>query len=391
MIQLLAPRMLDDSTYVAFSVVWSTIYLCVAAMSGVQQEVTRAARQSAGHEPSTALRTFTVIAAGAIVVVSLLSGMIIGTRLVPIDGLVLGAALSIGLVGYLLTAVLSGVLYGLHEWRFVALLMTADAVLRVIVLVLGFVFQASAAQLAFGIAFPFGAAFLLVWAFARRRVVGSFSLDVSLRALSRNVLSTVGAAACSGAMISGLPLLIGATGGGDTTAQLAAVIMAITVTRAPIVVPILALQSFLISAVFRGRSRAGAPRILRMLAISLLVFLVLSVLGYFFGPAVISFLSAGKYEIAGLTMFLIVLSAGLVGLLGVTGSALVAERLHSWNFTGWAVAAVLTVGCLLAPLPLIVRIDVALILPPVVGLIVHITGMMRPLPRALASDRSTSP
>ena len=61
--QLLAPALLtDEAAYVAFSVFWSTLYLGVSAMSGVQQEVTRAAHPAAHEPPNAVLRTFTLAA-----------------------------------------------------------------------------------------------------------------------------------------------------------------------------------------------------------------------------------------------------------------------------------------------------------------------------------------
>lgn len=197
LIQIAAPRLLEDEAYVAFSVMWSTIYLCVAAMSGVQQEVSRAARSSIDHDPNTVLRTFTVATVGVVVVLSILLGLWLSFMTLPMPFLSLTAIFCIGFAGYLANAVLSGVLYGLHEWRGVAILTGLDAILRTILIGIGLATQADPVWLGLGIAFPFGLSFTLAWILLRRRVVGRFALDVSYGDLSRNVLSTVGSAACS--------------------------------------------------------------------------------------------------------------------------------------------------------------------------------------------------
>ncbi|GAA5148620.1 hypothetical protein GCM10025768_10550 [Microbacterium pseudoresistens] len=375
-VQLLAPAFLSNSSYVSFSVTWSAVYLCVATMSGVQQEVSRAARPSTDHPPNTVLRRFTVGASIVVVGASIVLGLVLGATTVPINGFALALVLGIGLIGYLMTAVLGGVFYGLHLWRDAALLTVTDAALRVLLLGAALVLGLPPIWLACGIAFPFGLAFLLLWIVTRRRVVGRFALDVSLPALSRNIMSTVGAAACTGAMISGLPLIIGITAAQEPATSLGAIMLAITLSRAPIVVPVLALQSFLISAVFRDRKHDPSRRVLGVLGLAILVILALAALAAAAGPWLISVLSAGKYTIDAVTMAIILVSAGLVALLSITGAALVARRQHSRNILGWAIAAALTVVGLLMPWDFALRVNVALTVPALLGLIVHVAGLL---------------
>lgn len=377
-LQLAAPAVLSATDYVAFSVMWSTIYLCVSAMSGVQQEVTRASRRSDDHVPNTVLRRFTIVAGVVVILASVVLGVALSAGAVPVHGAVLAAVLATGLVGYLLTAVLSGVLYGLHLWRAVALVTVLDAVFRALLLGLGFVLQLPATLLLCGIAFPFGLAFLTTWLVVRRRVIGRFALDVGFAPLSRNVVSTVTSAACSGAMISGLPLLLGLTSAHEPAAALGAVILAITLSRAPIVVPILALQSYLISAVFRDRQSVRPRRLFALLGIAVAVMTVLSAIAALVGPPIVSFVSGGRYTIAPLLMAAIVFSAGLVAMMCVTGPALVSARAHTANTVGWVIAAGLTVLCLVLPFDLHTRVAAALIAPAMVGLVVHVASLLRP-------------
>ncbi|WP_341957029.1 hypothetical protein [Microbacterium sp. LWH13-1.2] len=376
-IQLLAPVLLEqEASYVTFSVLWSAVYLCVSAMSGVQQEVTRAARPSTAHAPNTVLRTFTIAAAGVIMVVGIVLGFTLASSVLPGSAWALAAALCIALAGYLLIAVLSGVMYGLSLWRAVAMLTILDAVIRAIALTVAFALQLPSVVIAFGIAFPFGLTAAVVWIAVRRHVVGKFALDVTFPALARNVTSTVGAAICMGAMISGLPLLIGLTGSSEQASAIGAVILAITLSRAPIVIPVIALQSFLISAVFRERAGIDRKTVARLLLIASGIISVLAVLAAFIGPPIIVLVSAGKFQIDSMMMAVIVLSAGLVAMMCVTGPALVAARRHTVNLIGWVLAAVLTVACLLVPLELHLKVGIALILPVVVGLAVHLFTLL---------------
>lgn len=376
-IQVAAPRLLEDGAYVAFSVMWSTVYLCVAAMSGVQQEASRAARPSTSHAPNTVLRAFALSAAVVVLIVAIGLGWWLSIDTVPMAALALMAALGVAFVGYLMNAVLSGVLYGLQLWRGVALVTILDAVLRATFLAVAFAVSADTVWLGLGIAFPFGLSFAVGWVVLRRRVVGRFALDVGYRALSANVLSTVGAAACSGVMISGLPLLLGATSAGVPASALGSLIMAVNLTRAPIVVPVMALQSYLISAVFRDRASIAPRRLWSLIGISLLVMAALAGLAAAVGPWLMTLISAGSFSIAPLAIAIVVFSAGLVALMCVTGPALVAKGGHAANVGGWALAAVLTVGGLLLPIGFAERTLLALTVPAAAGLVVHVAALLR--------------
>ena len=385
-IQLLAPRMLaDESTYVAFTVFWSTLYFGVSAMSGVQQEVARAAAPVVNEPPSATLRNFTLAAAGAVSIVSALIAFFFGDQILSGGRLQLAVILAVGFVGYLANSVLSGVLYGLSKWRPIGELVVIDVAIRALLVILGFAIQAPVAVLALGVVVPFGAAFGIVWLRVRRAVVGHYRLDVSFARLTTHVVGTVGAAAATGVMITGLPMLIGFTSTGDSVAAVGSLILAITLTRAPIVIPVIALQSYLISAVFRG-GRVRPARLLRLLAGALAGIVVLAAIGAFIGPPLIEWISLGRFEITGWIAAAIVASAGLVAAMCVTGPALIAMRAHLDNVIGWAVAAALTVVALLLPLPLDARVGVALIAPSVVGLTLHSVALVRRGRRFTASD-----
>lgn len=390
-VQLLAPALIaDEASYVAFSVIWSTLYFGVAAISGVQQEVARAAHPMEGAERSTTLRTFTLWACAAVAVAAVVVAVILGPVILPSSIPTLAVVLVVGLVGYVLTAVLSGVLYGLRLWRAVAAITIIDAVLRAMLVIAGFALGLPTAWLAVMVAVPFGLAFGLVWLWIRRSVIGAFRLDVGLRRLLAHAGSTVGAASASGIMITGLPMLIGVTSAGGAASTVGAFILAITITRAPIVVPVIALQSFLISVVFRGQPTIAPGRFFRLLGIAAVGVGVLAGLGALIGPPVISFISAGRFELSSGALAVIVASAGLVAAMCVTAPALIAARRHTANIVGWVVAAALTILALLLPFDEEVRIGLALTVPPVVGLAVHSAGLLR-RPGAESSQDAAAP
>ncbi|SJN30550.1 Possible membrane protein [Microbacterium esteraromaticum] len=377
-VQVLAPALLvDRGTYIAFSVLWSAVYLCGSAMSGVQQEISRAVHPALERIVDSPLRSFTWGAGIVAVLIGLLTGAGLALSVVPGDLMALSGAVGIALVGYLITTVLTGVLYGLALWRQVAALVILDATLRAAALTLAFAFQMPIEVLALVISFPFVLAPAAVWLIVRSRITGGHILDVSFMELVGNILRTVAAAACMGAMISGLPLLIGLTKGSSAEAVLGAVILAITLTRAPIVVPVIALQSFLISAIFRGRPHPAPRIVVRLLLLALVGIVVLAGLASLIGPWIIQLVSAGRFEVSPGMMAIIVLSGGLVAIMCISGPALIAARRHTANLIGWAVAAALTMLCLLFPLEILLKVSIAIVVPAIAGISVHLVSLLR--------------
>jgi hypothetical protein len=372
LILLSAPAMLPSpAAYVSFSVFWSTLYLGVAALSGIQQEVSRATHRTDVGPPAVGpLRRFTGLAAVIVTIGAVAFALLLGNLLVPQSALWLAVVLPIGLGGYVLSAALGGVLYGLKLWTAVAFTTVVDAVVRALLVLPGFSAQLSVPWLAVLVVLPFGMAFALTWLVFRKQVVGKFSVDVDLRGLFSHSSSTVVAAAASGLMISGLPMLIGATSSRADLSMTGALILTITLTRAPIVIPVIALQSFLIAAVFKDASLSRGA-LMRIIALGAAGIGILVAAGWLMGPLVVSFVSSGRFQIHGWLVAVIVLSAGLTAAMCITGPALVAVRRHSANLAGWAIAAILTVMALTVPWPQEVRVTVALLAPVAVGLAIH--------------------
>jgi hypothetical protein len=180
-------------------------------------------------------------------------------------------------------------------------------------------------------------------------------------------------------MVTGLPLLLRTALPSENVATLASLTMAITLTRAPLIIPLIALQSFLIVDF-----RSAGTHVWRRVAIygSALIGLtaVLSAAAWAWGPAVIQWISDGRYAVAPLTMATVVASAGLVALMCLTGPALLSETRHVPFVLGWVVAAGATVVVLAVPLPTVERTMAALLLGPALGLLVHLLSIRRGRP-----------
>lgn len=376
-IQLSAPSLLSsDTEYVSYSVFWSTLYLGGAAISGVQQEVARSTHpRVSGASGGRVLFAFGLAAVVIVAIVASAAGMLVGDAVFTGGGATVTLALTVGLVGYTVTSVLTGLYYGLHLWSAVAMSVIADALIRAVLVIGGLLLGWNVGILAILTATPFALAATLTWLIFRRRVTGAARLDVRLKELSVQAASTVVATSASGVMISGLPMLIGLTSTNTAAATTGALLLAVTVTRAPIVIPVIALQSYLISAVFRGRGM----RVRRLLgAVGLVVAggVLLGGVGWAVGPPLLGLISGGRFRIEGPDLALIVFSAVLVAAMCVTGPALLAVRQHSANTVGWLVAALMTIVLLILPLGE-TRILVALTAAPALGLAIHGVFLLR--------------
>jgi O-antigen/teichoic acid export membrane protein len=147
------------------------------------------------------------------------------------------------------------------------------------------------------------------------------------------------------------------------------------------VIPVIALQSFLITGVFRdGRIRQSA--IAKLVAVGTGALVILAAAGWVLGPFLVSLISGGRFSIEGWLIAVIVISAGLTAAMCTTGPALIAMRRHTANVVGWLTAAALTIIALLLPLEENARITVALIVPVVIGLIIHALALGRARPRS---------
>jgi hypothetical protein len=372
----LVPKFVTDpAQYLAFTNFWSGLYLLVAALSGLQQEVTRAtapASDGTGHLGRFALVSGLVAAAVAGGSAPLWAGHVFGEAAVPMV-----AALVLALVAYAGVAVLSGVFYGLKLWRAVAGLTIADAALRLVLVGAALLAGAGEAVISWAVALPFPLALGALWLLNRGRVVGRYAVDVPPSRLARNALNTVGGAVALGVLTSGLPLLIGVGAGSTPKATVAALVFVIILTRAPLVIPLLALQGWL-TVYFRDRM-GESPRPVVLVAGGVLgATLLVAAVAFVVEPWLLQAVWGAKYQVDAATCAGVVVTAGLTAALCATGPATLAAGRHTAYLAGWVTAALTTVGCLfLLPLPLTPRVLAAMALGPLVGMVVHFFGLTR--------------
>lgn len=356
------------AAYAAFAVFWSTLFLVVGALGGIQQEITRAAGVRDAAVGTAPLGRFAVGAAFAAVIVLLATAplwtLVAGGHPLTVVALVAGAG------AYCLVAVTSGALYGARAWLAIATLILVDGVLRLAGVLVSLALPEPARALEIAVVLPFPLALAIVLPVVARRLRG-IRADAPLARLARNTLLAVLAAGASAVLISGFPALVSAATPGEPAAVLAPLLLALMITRAPIVIPAMAMQSLLIVR-FRD---AGVRLVLLAVALVGVATALLAVLAAVAGPALFLAGFGPDYAVDGSLLAALVASSGLIAAVIVGGAGLLAASRHSVYVAGWVVAVVVTVAAFLLPLPAEPRIVVAALAGPGAALLVQLIAL----------------
>lgn len=156
------------------------------------------------------------------------------------------ALLSAGLAGFCLHATLLGLLAGIGQWGQYGGLMVADAVIRV--LVAGATFLLGWGLVGFLWAIVGGAVgwLLLLLVSPTARAAAALRTPGGTSTFLRGAAHSIAAAGASAVLVMGFPVLLKATSG-ELGAAGGVVILAVTLTRAPLLVPLTAMQGNLIA------------------------------------------------------------------------------------------------------------------------------------------------
>lgn len=378
-VQVLVPLVRPAADYVDFTLFWSTLFFAVAAVSGVQQELSRAARPGPGSDQSR--RTLTRYTGGVAVIV------LVATAVLAIIVIALGQpaqplSFAIGIVAgvsaYVALAAAVGTLFGAERWRGAAVGMFADPAVRAVlfaavaVSVLAFALTPTPAVLYAAAAVPFLIAAAMMWLTARRGT--GFTLSDAAPTLWRNTAHTVVAAASLGLVSIGLPLLVRVAAPAESATMLAGALLVVTLGRAPLVSPALALQSYLTVSLRTGATRR---RVVRLSVLLIALGAALAALAAWLVPPLIRTL-VPSYGVPSTAFIAVVVgSAALVAVQCVTGAALLARGQHRWYTVGWLTTALAALALAAVPAPFEARIGIMLCAAPAIGLAVHIAAIVR--------------
>lgn len=379
LVMWLTARTVGAAEYAVFGVFWSALFLVVGVLFGLQQEATRVVVAGAGKaavagRPRSSLWVFSA-AAGLVVVAVLLATAFLWAQPALGEHAMLAVQVAIGSGLSAIVAAASGMLAGRQRWRVLGVVIAADGLLRLLCVGLVLVTLPDPAPLAWAVVAPYVLVVAGLFAIGGRRFIRAGRVALSYRRLISNSAQTVVAASATAVLINGFPLVLSLTARELDAAILGALIFAITLTRAPLLVPLMALQSYLVTA-FTLRRNDERRLLVTWLAIVVAGAAAVAAVVWFAGEWALDTFVDAEFALPGSLLAALVLSAGCIGALCVSGPAVLARGLHAAYAIGWVVASVCTVAVLFVPGPYEVVIPAALAAGPVLGVAIHLGSLV---------------
>lgn len=397
-VTMIAQRALNGSELTEFLLFWAALFTVTGIITGIQPEVTRAvgtARtqtvSAEGSAPQGA-RVVTVTAAlgaiaGALVLVS--SPLWAGQQ-IPHSAAVGVTVMAVGVFLYALQATMSGVTAGEDRWYLFAAVGGLESAGRLILMLAAALLIPSLAGLEAATVIPMGLWLILALVTVSGRRLWVARADVPAGRLITNILWSFLSSAAAAVLMMGFPNVLKASGAAESEpVVLGTLILAISITRSPIMIPLQAFQGVAVSAFLKQRHRPVAAFIKPAAAV-VAVGAVGALAAYLVGPLLFRLIyppAAGAesaYEAAasGITLGALVFASALLALMTLSGNMALAVNQHRIYLAGWVVAAAVTLGlAFLLPAPLVLRAIVALAVGPVCGFVVHMVGVSVTAPK----------
>ncbi len=356
----------------------AALFAAYGVLSGVALEVTRAVAAAArdDHAPGPKLWRIAAVVSASSAVAVLVLAPFWSERVLHSSDPALLPALVVAVGGYGVHCVLVGGASGRAWWREAALVITGEATLRLLMTVV--VVAVAASVTSIGVASAAGAfAWVAVVVLSpRARSALHLRADVPAVSLARRIGASLVAQGASAVLVVGFPILLAATTARAEYAAAAPLLLAISLTRAPVLLPLNALQGVAVSHLVRAGARM-APLLVRLLALVVGVAALGAVAAWAVGPWLMQALFGDDYAVDGAVLAVLTLAAGGTAALTLTGACAQALAAHTWYVAGWVVAVITCVGLLQVDGSMQWRACLALGVSPLVGLVVHAAGLAR--------------
>ncbi|TPG31203.1 hypothetical protein EAH80_24690 [Mycobacterium hodleri] len=379
----LAARNLEPAGFSVFAVFWGAFGLLAGAANGLLQESTREVRQARQSHlqdrPPDGPRIHPMWVAALVGVVSaavVAASAPLWSGHVFVDARWLSVGLlSAGIAGFCMHATLLGVLAGVNGWSQYGSLIVGDAIGRVAVAtatflvgwgLVGYLWATVAGSVAW---------LVLLSASPTTRAAARLRTPGTMITFLRGASHSIAAAGASAVLIMGFPVLLKATSA-DLGAAGGVVILAVTLTRAPLLVPLTAMQGNLIAHFVDQRERRLRSLVAPVAILAVLGGAAVLVAGLL-GPWLLRTAFGPDYQAGGALLAWFTTAAVAIALLTLTGAATVAAAMHRAYATGWIGATLASILLLLLPWPLETRTVVALLCGPLVGIAVHVVALAR--------------
>ena len=374
LILVVAASRLGPERYSIFASFWSALYLAVGSVFGIQQEVTRQVALMAKTKSSTTTPRLIVVAIGVSAVLGaaiLLTSSLWAPQAFQSNSLLFVVLIAAGVVLYAGQSVLLGSLAGRAEWGRYSIVLIAEAVSRLGFVLIAVSVATAAGPLAFATVAAMGIWLVLLFTRVTRQAVrarGQFQMMSSVA----HFLQSIGGASASAILVTGFPLLLSLSERDSDRGPLGVVILVITLTRAPVLVPMNAFLGMLIGRLSNKTGVVNWSLVKTPFLIMVATTFVVAVGGYFAGSPLISLVFGHGYVADSWFVAGAAVDAGMVGILSLTGVVVLASEKHGAYLCGWLIAALASALALFLPIDLQHRVLLSLAVGPLIGIGVHV-------------------
>jgi O-antigen/teichoic acid export membrane protein len=375
----LAARDLAPAGFSVFAVFWGAFGLVTGAANGLLQETTREIR-STGYTAIVAgrrthpLRVAGMVGVGTAFAIACSSPLWSSQVFADARWLSVGL-LSVGLAGFCVHATLLGMLAGANRWTQYGALMVTDAVIRVTVAAATFVIGWGLIGFLWATVAGAVAWLIMIVTSPTTRAAARLLTPGGTVTFLRGAAHSITAAGASAILVMGFPVLLKVTSN-QLGAEGGVVILTVTLTRAPLLVPLTAMQGNLIAHFVDERIERLRALIAPAVLIGGIGAVGVAAAGLV-GPWLLRVGFGPDYHAASALLAWLTAAAATIAMLTLTGAAAVAAALHRAYALGWVGATVASTLLLLLPLPLETRTVVALLCGPLVGIGVHLAALAR--------------
>lgn len=406
---IISARALPNAVNLQFVAYWGLFFALTGVLGGLMQETTRSigSAEAKAHAGTLSTRTLgarpiavSLGVAAVTFVILAATGPFWAPLIVTDDTVAAVLLMSVGLALYSMQATVSGLLSGRQMWGPFAALIMIDILVRVgLAMVAWYLHWGLIAWLIITVFGTISWLILAALSPATRSVLFARA-DVPVRRFIPLMATAMGAAGASSLLVTGFPTLVKIAGEAVTTGSgvadkltlphpnnftaavtIAGIAYAVTLTRAPLLMPLEKFQNAIIVHFVRHRSEGVLAALAKPLG-GLVAFGAFgAVLAWLIGPWIMTLILDESYFVPGPVLAALTLGATLTAVLMITGSVTLAVEQHRMYLLGWLAATTIAAGILFIPGHLSTRTAAAIAVGSAVGVVIHLLALRQLPPR----------